>query len=57
MVAILTDYLASNFVLNFDVNGTYIYKIYTGMTEQIVSGEEAFAHIFYDLERISVPVY
>jgi hypothetical protein len=43
--------------MNFDTQGNYIYKINTGMPEAIMSGEEAFARIFYDVERYGVPVY
>jgi hypothetical protein len=44
-------------VLDFDTNGTYIHKINTGMPQQVLSSEEAFARIFYDVETFGVPVY
>jgi hypothetical protein len=44
-------------VLNFDMGGKYMYRINTGMPQQICDGEEAFARIFYDVERFSVPLY
>ncbi|KAI1381467.1 hypothetical protein F4677DRAFT_126953 [Hypoxylon crocopeplum] len=47
----------SNLVLNFDVNGQHTYKINTGMSETITSGEEAFGRIFYDVEMLALPVY
>jgi hypothetical protein len=43
--------------LNFDTTGAYVLKINVGMAHQIVSSEEAFARIFYDVEQFSVPVY
>jgi hypothetical protein len=43
--------------LNFDTNGTYIHKINTGMAQEVSSSEEAFARIFYDVEKFGVPVY
>jgi hypothetical protein len=57
MLAELTGFLASNLVLNFDMNGTYIHKINTGMAQQMLFSEEAFARIFYDVENFGVPVY
>lgn len=42
----------SNLVLNFDTNGEHIYKINTGMSELVLSGEEAFGRIFYDVETL-----
>jgi hypothetical protein len=44
-------------VLNFDKHGKYMYRINTGMSQQICDGEETFARIFYDVERFSVPLY
>jgi hypothetical protein len=44
-------------VLNFDTTGTYIHKINTGMTKQILGGEEAFARIFYDVEKFGLSIY
>ncbi|KAK1918933.1 hypothetical protein P3342_001062 [Pyrenophora teres f. teres] len=46
-----------NQLLNFDNGGTYIHRINTGMAPQVLAGEEAFSRIFYDLERLSLPVY
>ncbi|KAI1082078.1 hypothetical protein F5B20DRAFT_588167 [Whalleya microplaca] len=47
----------SNLVLNFDISGKHVYKINTGMSESITSGEEAFGRIFYDVEMLGLPVY
>ncbi|KAF2109444.1 hypothetical protein BDV96DRAFT_502674 [Lophiotrema nucula] len=47
----------SNLVLNFDTEGRHIYKINTGMSPRILSGEEAFARIFHEVEVLGVPVY
>jgi hypothetical protein len=47
----------SNLVLNFETKGRYIYKINTGMSDLVTTGEEAFARIFYDVERLGVPIY
>jgi hypothetical protein len=44
-------------VLNFDMDGKYMYQINTGMSQQIYDGEETFARIFYDVERFGVPLY
>ncbi|KAF1832326.1 hypothetical protein BDW02DRAFT_640868 [Decorospora gaudefroyi] len=49
--------LTSNVVLNFHTNGEYIHRINTGMTQRIMSGEESFSRIFYDIEMLSLPVY
>ncbi|KAA8627102.1 hypothetical protein TUN199_03420 [Pyrenophora tritici-repentis] len=46
-----------NQLLNFDKAGTHIHKINTGMAPQVLSGEVAFSQIFYDMERLSLPVY
>ncbi|KAI0381402.1 hypothetical protein F5Y04DRAFT_280934 [Hypomontagnella monticulosa] len=47
----------SNLVLNFDTNGQHIYKINTGMSDLVTSGEEAFGRIFYDVETLGLPIY
>lgn len=44
-------------MLNFDSEGTYIYKINTGMSDLVVSGEERFVRIFYDVETLAAPIY
>jgi hypothetical protein len=44
-------------VLNFDLEGNYMYKINTGMSQQIQGSEEAFARIFRDVETFGLPVY
>ena len=54
---VLTAKLASNIVLNFDMRGSYIYKINTGMSQKHLMGEEAFARIFYEVELLGVPIY
>ncbi|KAI9707934.1 MAG: hypothetical protein M1820_004353 [Bogoriella megaspora] len=47
----------SNLVLNFDVDGMYVFKANTAMPYSIVSAEEAFARIFNETEVKAVPVY
>jgi hypothetical protein len=44
-------------VLNFDTEGKYTYKINTGMSEVVTSGEETFARIFHEVEILGVPIY
>jgi hypothetical protein len=39
------------------MDGKYMYRINTGMSQQIYDAEEAFARIFFDVERFSVPLY
>ncbi|ORY19134.1 hypothetical protein BCR34DRAFT_609764 [Clohesyomyces aquaticus] len=50
-------WVLSNLVLNFDPEGTYTYRINTGMPDKVTSDEEAFARIFYNVERLGVPIY
>lgn len=40
----------SNLVLNFDVDGQHVYKINSGLSQSILSSEEAFSRIFYEIE-------
>ncbi|KAK3988821.1 hypothetical protein QBC44DRAFT_96995 [Cladorrhinum sp. PSN332] len=47
----------SNLVLNFSPSGEYIYKINTGLSQDVTSSEEEFAKIFYEVEALAVPVY
>ncbi|KAK7747507.1 hypothetical protein SLS53_001762 [Cytospora paraplurivora] len=49
----------SNLVLNFDseVGGEHVFKINTGMPVSITSAEEHFARIFFDIERLALPIY
>ena len=47
----------SNLVLNFDVDGTHVFKANTGMPHNMVSVEETFASIFNETEVKAVPVY
>jgi hypothetical protein len=44
-------------VLNFDIDGTHIYKANTGMRQRIAEGEEALCRIFYDVEKLALPIY
>jgi hypothetical protein len=39
------------------MDGKYMYRINTGISQQIYDGEEALARIFYDVERFGVPLY
>ncbi|CAI0645391.1 unnamed protein product [Colletotrichum noveboracense] len=47
----------SNLILNFDVDGEYMFRANTGMTPHIVAAEEAFARIFHETEVRAVSVY
>lgn len=49
----------SNLVLNFDIDagGEHVFQINTGMPEIVTSAEEQFARIFFEVERLALPVY
>ncbi|KAI9164170.1 hypothetical protein HJFPF1_05810 [Paramyrothecium foliicola] len=47
----------SNIVLNFDCDGNYVNHINIGLPELIVSSEETFARVFYEVERTALPIY
>ena len=37
---------------NFDITGERVFKINTGMSQEIGSSEEAFFRMFYDVEYV-----
>jgi hypothetical protein len=39
------------------MQGNYMYRINTGMSQKIQNSEEAFARIFYDVETFGAPIY
>lgn len=40
----------SSLILNFDVDGNYVYRINVGLSEKIMSSEEAFSRVFHEIE-------
>lgn len=47
----------SNLVLNFDLDGSHVFKANQGMTGRIEFAEKAFARIFHETEVRALPVY
>ncbi|KAF2851999.1 hypothetical protein T440DRAFT_393374 [Plenodomus tracheiphilus IPT5] len=49
--------LTSNILLNFDIDGKHIYKINTGLNNDVIAAEETFARVFHEVESLSLRIY
>lgn len=46
----------SSLILNFDNDGTYVYRINVGLSEKVMSSEEAFSRVFHEIEKTVSPL-
>ncbi|KAK4040495.1 hypothetical protein C8A01DRAFT_15655 [Parachaetomium inaequale] len=51
--------MMANLVLNFAAppSGEYVYRINTGLPEEVTASEESFARVAHDMEALALPVY
>jgi hypothetical protein len=40
----------SSLILNFDMDENYVYRINVGLSEKVMSSEEAFSRVFHEIE-------